>query len=418
MKKNIWIWNHYATNMYKDRAGRHYWFAENLVKQGYNPTIFCASTVHNSNENIDTGSYTYARDLSDGIPFVFVKTPQYIGNGIQRINNMISFYKNLFSVSKEYAEKYSKPDLILASSVHPLTLVAGIKIAKSFDVPCICEVRDLWPETLVAYGSLKKESLFTKLLYEGEKWIYKNADKLIFTMEGGKDYIKEKGWDEDNGGKIDINKITHINNGIDLKRFNYNKTQFIINDSDLNNEEVFKVVYTGSIRKANNVKKIVEAAHIIKNREHKDIQFLIFGTGTEKECLEQYCKENKLSNVEFKGFVDKNKIPYILSKCNLNIMHFEQNKIKDYGPSLNKMFEYFASGKPSLSDCEFGYDVIKKYKCGVVIDNATPEQLARSIIDFYEMPKFEYESYCNNAREAAKDFDFNILTKKLLKVLY
>ncbi|WP_318506969.1 hypothetical protein [Bacillus sp. T3] len=54
MKKNIWIWNHYATNMYIDQAGRHYWLAENLIKQGYNPTIFCASTVHNSNENIDT----------------------------------------------------------------------------------------------------------------------------------------------------------------------------------------------------------------------------------------------------------------------------------------------------------------------------------------------------------------------------
>jgi glycosyltransferase involved in cell wall biosynthesis len=418
MKKNIWIFNHYATNMYKDQAGRHYWFAENLKKQGFNPTIFCASTVHNSNENIDTGGQKYITNEIDGIPFIFVKTPSYIGNGRQRIKNMFSFYKNLFSVSKEYTKKYGKPDVILASSVHPLTLVAGIKIAKRFGVPCICEVRDLWPETLVAYGSLKKRSLIAKLLYEGEKWIYKNADKLIFTMEGGKDYIIEKGWDKENGGKVDIKKVTHINNGIDLNRFNYNKTQIILNDSDLNNEEVFKVVYAGSIRKANNVKKIIDTAHLIKERERKDIQFLIFGSGTEKEKLEQYCKDNKLDNVKFKGFVDKNKIPYILSRGNLNIMHFEQNKIKDYGPSLNKMFEYFASGKPSLSDCEFGYDIIKKYNCGVVIDNATIEQLAKSIVDFCDMPKSEYEIYCNNAINAAKDFDFNKLTDELIKFIY
>ena len=50
MKKNVWIWNHYATNMFNDKAGRHYWFAENLIETGYNPTIFCASTIHNSNE--------------------------------------------------------------------------------------------------------------------------------------------------------------------------------------------------------------------------------------------------------------------------------------------------------------------------------------------------------------------------------
>ena len=59
MKKNLWIWNHYATNMYKDRAGRHYWFAENLVRNGYNPTIFCASTNHFSDENIDTKGKIY-----------------------------------------------------------------------------------------------------------------------------------------------------------------------------------------------------------------------------------------------------------------------------------------------------------------------------------------------------------------------
>ncbi len=39
---------------------------------------------------------------------------------------MSMFYKNLFSVSKQYAKDNKNPDLILASSVHPLTMVAGI----------------------------------------------------------------------------------------------------------------------------------------------------------------------------------------------------------------------------------------------------------------------------------------------------
>ena len=73
MKKNVWIWNHYATSMYKDSAGRHFWLAENLIKHGYNPTIFCATTVHNSNENIDTGNKKFSLDKLEGIPFVFVE---------------------------------------------------------------------------------------------------------------------------------------------------------------------------------------------------------------------------------------------------------------------------------------------------------------------------------------------------------
>ena len=45
MRKNVWIWNHYATNMFFDQAGRHYWFAENLIKEGYKPTIFSYDVI-------------------------------------------------------------------------------------------------------------------------------------------------------------------------------------------------------------------------------------------------------------------------------------------------------------------------------------------------------------------------------------
>ncbi|NJD04477.1 MAG: glycosyltransferase family 4 protein, partial [Ruminiclostridium sp.] len=325
MKRNIWIWNHYATNMYKDQAGRHYWFAENLIKAGYNPTIFCASTVHNSNENIDTKKEKYIADQVNSIPFVFVKAPDYDDNGKKRFINMLAFYRNLFPVAKEYAKIHGKPDIILASSVHPLTLVAGIKIAKKFGVPCICEVRDLWPESIVAYGNLNRNSIIAKILYQGEKWIYKKADKLIFTMEGGKDYIIKKGWDNENGGPIDICKIHHINNGVDLKSFIDDRENYAVEDDDLEDEDTFKVVYTGSIRKVNNVGKIVKTADYIDKKGIKNVKFIIFGDGNDREYLEKHCVENKIDNVVFKGFVDKKRIPYILSKSNLNIMIFDQN---------------------------------------------------------------------------------------------
>ena len=39
--------NHYASNMYRDRAGRHYWFADQLKKRGHEVTVFCANTYLN-----------------------------------------------------------------------------------------------------------------------------------------------------------------------------------------------------------------------------------------------------------------------------------------------------------------------------------------------------------------------------------
>ena len=403
--------------MFDNQGGRHYWFAKNLINQVYNPQIFCANTYHNSSKIIEFNDGKYVTKQVENIPFVFVKTTPYTGNGIQRLKNMITFYINLFPVAKEYSKAYGKPDAILASSVHPLTLVAGIKIAKKFGVPCICEVRDLWPESLVAYSRLKKSSLIAKLLYQGEKWIYKKADRLIFTMEGGKDYIIDKSWDIEHGGPVNINKVSHINNGVDLEEYEYNKEHYVTVDEDLDNEQMFKVVYAGAIRKANNVKTIIDAALVINKSDFSNIRFLIYGDGNDKEYLEKYCVEKKISNVVFKGFVEKKYIPYILSKSNLNIIHFEQNGIKKYGVSLNKMFEYFASGKPTISDCEFGYDLCKKYKCGVVVDNADDKQLAEAIIKFSNMPNEKYGEYCKNAIIAAQDYDIRVLAEKLIMVI-
>lgn len=417
MKKNVWILNHYATNTFKDQAGRHYWFAENLIKEGYSPTIFCASTVHNSNENIDTGIQKYVSDKINDIPFVFVKSPDYRGNGKQRIINMLAFYKNLFPAAKEYAIKYGKPDVIIASSVHPLTLVAGIKIAKKFGVPCICEVRDLWPESIIEFGNLKKNSLIAKILYFGEKWIYKKADRLIFTMEGGKDYIVDKGWDKNNGGPINTSKVNHINNGIDLEAFDNNKKHYLLEDDDLDNEEVFKVVYAGSIRKANNLDLIINAAKYVKEKSNSDIRFIIFGDGSEREKLESRCRIENITNVVFKGKVDKKHIPYIVSKSNLNILNYSYHEIWKYGGSQNKNFEYLASGRPVLSTITMGYDIIEKYGAGISLRSQSKENIGENIIMIVNMTCKKYLAMSKNARNAAQDYDFKVLTNKLIEII-
>lgn len=417
MRQNVWIWNHYATNMFFDQAGRHYWFAENLIKEGYKPTIFCASTNHFSENHIDTKDGNYSTDSVNSIPFVFVNTPEYKGNGKKRVFNMISFYRGLLKVAEEFAKLNGEPDVIMASSVHPLTLIAGIKVAKKFGVPCICEVRDLWPETLIAYDKLDKNSLITKVLHFGEKWIYKKADKLVFTMEGGKDYIVEQGWNKEKGGPIDLNKIHHINNGVYLESFNYNRDHFQFKDEDLDDPNTFKVIYAGSIRQVNNVRSIVDAAMEVQKKGAGEVIFIIYGDGSDREYLEHYCNDNEINNVVFKGFVEKKRIPYILSKSNLNILHFDQNSIKKYGASLNKLFEYFASGKPILSDCLFGYDLVNKYNGGIVADNADAKIIADKILFLKNMNEDDYLSLCNNALIAAKDYDFQNLTGELINII-
>ncbi|MFI8577871.1 glycosyltransferase family 4 protein [Rossellomorea aquimaris] len=412
MKKNIWILNHYATNTFKDQAGRHYWFAEILVKQGYNPTIFCASTIHNSNENIDTGSNKYTSKVTNGIPYVFVKTPDYVGNRLQRIKNMVSFYKNLFSVTREYAEKQGKPDVILASSVHPLTLVAGIKIAKKFGIPCICEVRDLWPESIVAYGALKRNSLIAKVLYQGEKWIYRNADSIIMTWEGGREYILDQNWEN----QIDLRKVKHISNGVVIDTFDKNSEEHKIVDSDLDSKDYKNVVYAGSIRKVNNLGMLLDSAKIIQNQGIEDIRLLIYGSGDESEPLQKRCKEEGINNVIFKGRVEKKYVPSILKKSYINILHNSSTSLDKYGQSQNKFFEYLAAGKCIVQTYTTGYSVCEKYNCGISVPVQNAEEIANSIIRASSNEK-ENQMMGKNARDASRDFDFEVLTQKLIDII-
>ncbi len=417
IKKNIWIMNHYAHGTFFSKGGRHYWFAKYLLKNEYKPTIFCANTRHSRKDVVEIKNGKYKVKTTDGISYVFVKTTGYKGNGLDRIKNMGVFYRNLFPTAKKYVKAHGKPDVILASSVHPLTLVAGIKIAKRFGVPGICEVRDLWPESLVAYDVLKKSNPLLKLLYAGEKWIYKNADKIIFTMEGGKDYIIEKGWDKQHGGPIDLNKVYHINNGVDLEVFNYNKDHYKLDDNDLNDDTAFKVIYSGSIRLVNQVGIILDVAKFLQDNGHNDIKFLIYGSGDQVDILKQRLRNESINNVYFKGRVDKKYIPYITSKGDLNIVVGTTKPLHRFGTSENKRFDYFASGKPTVSTITTAYSLIKKYGAGTEVPLIEIETVANEILRFKNMPQEEYQKYCINALRAAKDYDYKLLTDKLISLL-
>ena len=414
MRKKVWIMNHYATNMFYDEGGRHHWFAKNLQIEGYEPVIFCANTLHNSLDVINTNGI-YKEDSSEGVPYVFVKTTSATGNGLARVKNMALFAWNLKRVARKYAKRHGKPDMILASSVHPLTLVAGILIGKKLNVPVICEVRDLWPEAIFAFDKAKEKSLVGRLLTAGEYWIYRKADALIFTKEGDTDYLIEKKWDTPQGGKINLQKAFYINNGVDIYRFNKSIENNILEDDDLLSSK-FTVTYVGAIRPVNNVENLVHTAEILK--ENNDIDFIIYGDGIHRPILEKYIDEHNLSNVKLKGFVNKKFIPFILSKSNLNILNYSSEKYNwSRGNSSNKLFEYMASGKPVISTAKMGYSIINKYSCGSELEENTPDELANAILYFKNLPKNEYNTYRINAKDGVKDFDFKVLTKKLIDVI-
>lgn len=414
---NIWIMNHYAIEHFYEKGGRHYWIANELKKMGHTPTVFGCNERHNTNQQLYPDKRVWHEEHSEsGITFVPINSTPYMGNGISRVKNMVVFAENLKKTAKQYAKLYGKPDVIYASSVHPLTVIAGEDLARHFGVPCIGEVRDLWPETLVAYGSVKKNSLLAKILYQGEKYMYKRADAMIFTMEGAPDYIREHRWDKENGGPIDLNRVFHVCNGVDIEQFDNNAKSFQLADEDLDDKDTFCAVYTGAIKRANNVGLLLDTAKYLK--DISNIRILIWGEGNEVEGLRKRIKEENLEKiVKIKGYVEKKYIASICTRADICLMHWERTSVNNYGYDYNKLFDYLASGKVVFSTIQSGHSLLENKHCGIETAGNTPKDFADGIRKIYEMSAEEREEWGKRARKAAFDYDFKNLTKTVEEVI-
>lgn len=402
----IWLINHYAVPPKYYPLARTTNFAKNLMAMGHEVTIFASSAVHNSDVNLIKDGSPYREETVDGVRYVYIKNRSYTGNGRDRIYNMCEFAWKMPGVLK----KFPKPDAIVVSAMTHTACAMGIRLARKYHCVGVAEITDLWPETLVAYDRFLPSHPVVKILRRLEKWIYEKADAVVFSMEGAYDYILEQKWEN----TVPRDKVFFINNGIVMEEYEYNRDHYQIDDPDLKVPDTFKVVYTGSIRRVNNLGLLLDAAKKVNDPR---IRFLVWGDGDEREMLEQRVRDEGISNVVFKGRVDKKFIPYITSSADLNFAHCTPAPLFRFGISFNKLFDYMAAGKPVLSDFPCPYNPSIDGGAGIGVDVPEPQVIAEAVEQFATMEPAVYEGYCRNALETARRYDFKILTQKLLDVI-
>jgi len=410
--KSIWLINPAAMPPDREMRIQTLKRAQYLQEFGYDVTIIGGSFLHNSDINLITDDKKYLEATYDGIKYIHIRTRSYSGNGIKRFFNLLEFHFRLF----HFYKKFDKPDVISHYATVPFSNIVYY-IAKKLGAKYIVDIVDLWPESFVAFGLISKKNPFTQFAYWAEKWLYKKADILVFSMEGGKNYLIEKSWDKASGGPIDLNKVHYINNGVDLADFDHNKVRYKIEDPDLENDQIFKVIYLGSIRLANDLKQLIDAAMLLKENSH--IQFYIYGDGPDRVILENFCKVNLLTNVKFKQkWIDIKYVPYVLTQSSLNILNYKKNEIIRFGGSQSKSFQYMASGKPICSNLKMGYCPITKYNIGIAKEFESPAEYAAAILSFAEMNEIDYKAVCQRARKAAENYDYKKLTLEFEKLLH
>lgn len=410
MIKNIWLVNKYAMPPQYESRLRTIKFAHYLQGMGYKVTIFGSSIMHNMDLDLIEDTSKYIERQYGDLNFVHIKSCPYKKTaGLNRIWSEIQFHYRLVKLARHF----EKPDLVVATTF-PIISNPILSYCHKNGIKYITEMLDWWPDDFVDFGFVGENNPIMKYLFKVAQNNYVKSDASVFSAEGREEYLKDKKWDKEQGGPVDLSKIFYINNGVDLNDFDTWQKQYTIDDEDLKSEKK-KIIYLGSVRFANKVGQLVKAAELLQDRE--DVEFLIYGNGDDREPLLKYCQDNHLDNVKFKEkWIDPKYVPFVLSQSYINILNYISGFGK-YGISSSKMFQYMAAGKPIVCNVDIMYSDIVEQNLGVCHDMKDDQEYAEAIRSILDLPEKDYSTMCVRARETANKYDYPYLTKQMAAVI-
>jgi len=380
-------------------ANRTYEHCREWVKSGAEVTVI--TCVPNFPTGKVFGGYKnklYQIENIDGIKVIRVWSYITANEGtLKRIIDYISFANMAF-----FASLFVKTDLIIATSPQFFTAIAGRMASLFKRKPWVMEVRDIWPESIVAVGAMKKNKIIT-ILEKTEKYLYRSASKIIVVTESFKDNIVKKG--------IDSKKIHIVKNGVYLEKFKPAPKDVPVL-RNLNIQGKFIVAYFGTHGMAHKLDFILRSAK--KVTDH-DIHFLFIGDGAERENLLRLKKELSLDNVTMLYSVPKDEIQNYISIIDVALVNLKKSDtFKSVIPS--KIFENAAMQKPILLGVEGeSKDLLESYRAGVCFEpeNETDFINKLNIIRIKTMEG----AYIDGCNRMAKEFNRIHLANKMLEIL-
>ena len=106
---NILLINHYAGSTKMGMEFRPYYFAREWIRMGHQVTILAGDYSHLRIENPEVKK-DFQKEVIDGIPYCWVRTGHYEGNGVKRALTMFRFVYKLWSNAGRIVNSL-KPDV-------------------------------------------------------------------------------------------------------------------------------------------------------------------------------------------------------------------------------------------------------------------------------------------------------------------
>lgn len=367
---NIWFLS--AHDQPRGQSSRTYDFAVEMIRRGHKATMFTNSYCHWTHTDRLAQDEKWRIENVDGIRVVWLKTIHYAGNGFRRGLNMLSNAWRSIQAAKTFSDT---PDVVIGPSVPLGTGWAACRIAASRHSAFVFEIRDVWPAALVDDGGLSRYSPVYFVFRALEKHLYLRAHRISAAMPFVFRHVEESGGDPQ--------KTTWVPNGVNFDRFSGYDTYNGGTGLPL------VVMYVGGFGTAHDVITIVRTAGILQREGCRDYRFVIIGNGVKRQECEKEAASLGLANIEFRDSVPKSDVPRVQLESDILVAAVLDSAIYRFGLNLNKIFDYFASGRPVIFSGKAPNDPITASGAGFSVPPQDPQAMASALRAYLAMTPSE-----------------------------
>lgn len=379
-------------------VGQHYWpetfritdIAEGLVERGYKVDVLCGTPNYPAGKFFKGYSFLgKIKETHSGVTVYRVpEIPRGSNSNFRIFLNYVSFpFFSLFFVPFFLFRRY---DRVLAYQLSPVLMsIPAILIAKLTRTPLYFYVCDFWPHSLFSMLSIKS-GLVRRVATSVSYWHYRRSDGIIGVFKGmQRMFVSDVGIKEE--------KTLYIPQAPEKI---YEQQ---ITDTDLSKRFAgrFNIMFAGNINPAQCFDVVTQAAKIVKERGHKDINYIIIGEGMSKKWLiEEVKRLNIVDQFVFEGFKPVEEVPKYQTIADATIVALARSPLFEYGIPA-KVYSYMPAGKPLIAamDGEGKRLINDMAKCGICVDSGDIGGLADAIESIVTMKKDERNKLGKNGRD-------------------
>jgi glycosyltransferase involved in cell wall biosynthesis len=300
-----------------------------------------------------------------------------------------------------------RPDVVIATSPQFFCGWAGVIVAKLRRLPLLLEVRDLWPESIVAVDALRSR-LAIGLLAHLELAMYRAARRIVTVGDGYRERLIERG--------AERSRIGVVMNGVDRELFTRRPKDPELAEQ-LGVAARFVVVYCGVVGMAHGLEVVLRAAALLARQGRDDVAFLVVGDGARLDELRQAAERQGLGAVIFTGNVAKAEVPRMLALADACLVHLRDSPtFASVMPS--KIFEATAMAKPVILGVRgFAKAFVENADCGLCIEPEDEQQLAAATLLLAADPALCARLGEAGHRHVAERYDRDALAARYLEII-